>query len=143
MEFEPKDGDFKNIGQMTGGNFSKDCNAANATNLPSRCGLNDPGNNRSAVSTTQIDEIYGELFEYARDGLELRGVSTRDARRYIKPLRERVDRRMTPARFKHDIVKDRVEKATPLAEAIWGMQSTYIENQRDTLIEGSFVDWLA
>jgi len=78
--------------------------------------------------------IYNELFEYARDGLELAGLSSEDAHHYIRPLRERFDRRTTPARWKYDHVSEAVESGTPLTEAIWGMQSEYIE--------GSFADWL-
>ncbi|MEF8812719.1 MAG: hypothetical protein V5A55_02755 [Halovenus sp.] len=94
------------------------------------------------TETTAIDEICGECFEYARDGLELRGLSTEAARRYIRPLRERLDRRTTPARWKHEHVATSVEAGVPLAEAIWGMQAEYIDNQRGTLVEGSFTDWL-
>jgi len=93
--------------------------------------------------TTDVDEIYGELFEYARDGLELKGLSTEDARRYIRPLRERLDRRITPARWKFGYVRRRVQEGVPLAEAIWGMQAQYIREQEATLIDGEFVDWLA
>ncbi|WEL18721.1 Glutamate-cysteine ligase, GCS2 [Halorhabdus sp. SVX81] len=93
--------------------------------------------------TTAIDELYGDLFEHARDGLELRGFSTEQAHRYIKPLRERLDRRMTPARFKHDYVRRQVRDGVPLGEAIWGMQAEYINRQRETLLEGTFIDWLA
>ena len=92
--------------------------------------------------TGAIDEICGECFEFARDGLELRGFSTEEARRYIRPLRERLDRRTTPARWKHDHVKGSVEANVPLAEAIWGMQAEYIDRQRETLVEGCFTDWL-
>ncbi|MFW5973841.1 MAG: hypothetical protein ACOCPZ_00470 [Natrialbaceae archaeon] len=92
--------------------------------------------------TTAIDEICGECFEFARDGLELRGLSTEEARRYIRPLRERLDRRTTPARWKHEHVRGSVEANVPLPEAIWGMQAEYIDRQRDTLVEGSFTDWL-
>ena len=94
------------------------------------------------VETTAIDEICGECFEFARDGLELHGFSTEEARRYIRPLRERLDRRATPARWKHDHVRESVEAGVPLAEAIWGMQAEYVNRQDETLIEGSFVDWL-
>jgi hypothetical protein len=93
--------------------------------------------------TTATDRLYSELFEYARDGLELGGLTTSEARQYIRPLRERVDRRMTPARWKHDHVAAEVEANTPLGEAIWGMQSRYITRQEETLIEGCFADWLA
>jgi len=94
------------------------------------------------ATTTSTDEIYGELFEHAREGLERCGLSTEAAHEYIRPLRERVDRRLTPARWKHDYVSGRVDENVPLAEAIWGMQSTYIRQQRETLLNGSFVDWL-
>ena len=93
--------------------------------------------------TTAIEAIYDDLFEHARDGLELRGLSTEQARRYIRPLRERLDRRLTPARYKHDFVRRQVREGVPLGEAIWGMQSRYIRKQRETLLEGTFIDWLA
>ena len=92
--------------------------------------------------TTAIEEICGECLEFARDGLELRGLSTQTARRYIRPLRERLDRRTTPASWKRTRVRDQIDDGVPLTEAIWGMQSRYIEAQRETLIEGSFTDWL-
>ncbi|MEA5388776.1 hypothetical protein VB779_18295 [Haloarculaceae archaeon H-GB11] len=92
--------------------------------------------------TQRTDRIYSELFEYARDGLELAGLSTEEARRYIRPLRERVDRRTTPARWKFDIVSEQVDDNVPLTEAIWGMQSRYVREQEATLLNGSFVDWL-
>ena len=95
-----------------------------------------------AGDTTDTDVLYAELFEYARDGLELRGLSSEEANRYIRPLRERADRRMTPAGWKHDQVRERVESGVPLGEAIWGMQAEYVGRQRETLVEGSFVDWL-
>ncbi|WP_254272725.1 hypothetical protein [Haloarcula marina] len=94
------------------------------------------------ATTTATDELYGELFELAREGLEQRGLSAEEAHQYIRPLRERVDRRRTPARWKHDYVRRRVEERVPLGEAIWGMQSTYIHRQRETMLDGSFVDWL-
>jgi len=94
------------------------------------------------ATTTATDEIYGELFEHAREGLEGRGLSTEAAHEYLRPLRERVDRRMTPARWKHDYVSQRVEENVPLAEAIWGMQAAYIRQQEETLLEGTFLDWL-
>ena len=92
--------------------------------------------------TTTIDEICGECFEFARDGLELRGLSTEEARQYIRPLRERLDRRTTPARWKHEHVRGSVEAGVPLTEAIWGMQAEYIERQRETLVEGCFTEWI-
>jgi len=94
------------------------------------------------TETTSTDRIFGELFEAAREGLEHRGLSTEEARRYVRPLRERADRRTTPARWKHDHVAAAVDDNIPLPEAIWGMQSTYVSRQSETLLDGSFVDWL-
>jgi hypothetical protein len=94
------------------------------------------------AETDSIDRLYGELFEAAREGLERHGLSTEQARRYVRPLRERVDRRMTPARWKHRRVADAVDENVPLAEAIWGTQSAYVDRQAETLLEGTFVDWL-
>ncbi|MFB6165231.1 MAG: hypothetical protein ABEJ31_08745 [Haloarculaceae archaeon] len=98
--------------------------------------------NADAAETTDNEEIYHELFEYARDGLELRGIDSEVAHEYIRPLRERVDRAATPARWKHGLVEREVERGVPLTEAIWGMQAEYVDRQRETLIEGTFADWL-
>jgi len=94
------------------------------------------------AETTDIDVICNELFEYARDGLEGRGLSAEQAHEYIRPLRERLDRRTTPARWKHERVRSAVEAGVPLTEAIWGTQAEYVDNQSGTLIEDSFCDWL-
>jgi len=94
------------------------------------------------AETTDIDAICSELFEYARDGLEGRGLSAEQAHQYIRPLRERLDRRTTPARWKHERVRAAVEAGVPLAEAIWGTQAEYVDHQDGTLIEDSFCDWL-
>jgi hypothetical protein len=96
-----------------------------------------------AAETTDVEEIYAELFELARDGLELRGLDAAEATRYIQPLRERVDRGVTPAGWKHGLVRRAVDRGEPFPQAVWGMQSRYIDNQEETLVEGTFVDWLA
>jgi len=94
------------------------------------------------TETDDVDETYGELFELARDGLEIRGVPAETAHTYLWPLRERVDRRLTPARWKHEDVRRHVEENVPLAEAIWGMQSRYVREQSRTFLDGTFADWL-
>jgi hypothetical protein len=94
------------------------------------------------AETGSVEAICHELFEFARDGLEVRGLSAEQAHEYIRPLRERLDRETTPARWKHERVRADVEAGVPLAEAIWGMQSAYIGHQSETLIEGVFTDWL-
>ena len=93
-------------------------------------------------TTTDTDVIYGELFEYARDGLSLRGLSDPEIDEYLRPLAERVERRTTPARWKHRKVNRAVKAGTPFAEAVWGMQADYVDHQESTLVEGTFIDWL-
>ena len=94
------------------------------------------------VETTDIEVICEECLDFARDGLELRGFPTAEAQRYLRPLRERLDRGKTPARWQHDHVRDSVESGVPLTEAVWGVQSEYIDRQAETLIAGCFTDWL-
>jgi hypothetical protein len=94
------------------------------------------------ATITDVEEICGECLEFARDGLELRGFSTEEAQRYLRPLRERLAHQTTPASWQHDNVRESVDEGVPLTEAVWGMQSEYIDRQQETLIEGCFADWL-
>jgi len=94
------------------------------------------------TETTDSAVVFDELFEAARDGLELRGLDEDEVDRYVRPLEARWETGLTPARWKHREVSRRVKHGVPLGEAIWGMQADYIDRQRDTLIEGCFTDWL-
>jgi hypothetical protein len=55
MEFEPKNGNFTKTGQISGGNFTDDCDSGDASDSPKRCGMND--SERDAVSTAQIKKV--------------------------------------------------------------------------------------
>ena len=92
--------------------------------------------------TTDVRKLYEDLFAHAKDGLTLRGLSEDEAAKYCWPLRQRVRQRMTPARWKHQRVSDRLDDGEPFEEAIYGMQRTYIENQAETFLDGSFAEWL-
>jgi hypothetical protein len=94
------------------------------------------------TETTDTDALFEELFDAARDGLELRGLSDADVDRYVRPLEARWEAGLTPARWKHREVARRVNHGVPLGQAIWGMQADYIDWQRETLIEGCFTDWI-
>jgi hypothetical protein len=94
------------------------------------------------AETTDSEVLFAELFDLARDGLELRGLDETEIERYVGPLAERVEKGKSPARWKHDRVRAAVDAGVPLTEAIWGMQAEYIDRQEDSLIEGSFADWL-
>ncbi|KAB7515282.1 hypothetical protein DM867_04210 [Halosegnis rubeus] len=93
--------------------------------------------------TTNTETLYAELFEFARSGLERSGVSPEEANRYLRPLRERVDRGVTPASWKRTRVHERFDAGEPFTEALWGMQAEYLDEQEGTLIEGTFTEWLS
>ena len=92
--------------------------------------------------TTDVDAIYDDLFEAARRGLERRGLDAGGADRYLGPLRARVTERLTPAEWKRERVRDRLDEGDDLEAAIGEMQRRYVDRQSETLIEGSFADWL-
>jgi hypothetical protein len=91
---------------------------------------------------TDAEAILTELLDYARDGLRLRGLSESDADEYLAPLRVRIAEGVTPARWKHEEVRRRVEDDASLAEAIRGMQTEYVRRQSETLVSGTFREWL-
>jgi hypothetical protein len=97
---------------------------------------------KNGDETTHPGTVFGEILEYARDGLSLRGLSDDEIDEYLRPVARRVETGTTPARWKYDAVREAVDAGTPFAEAIWGMQASYIDHQAETLIDGSFVDWL-
>lgn len=98
---------------------------------------------RSGTETNDTTAIFADLFESARDGLTMRGLTAPAADAYLRPLEGRVNHRITPARWKHGRVRERIAAGDSLEEAIRGMQSAYIARQQDTLITGSFLDWLS
>ncbi|WP_049922041.1 hypothetical protein [Halopiger djelfimassiliensis] len=93
--------------------------------------------------TTDRTQRYDELFSAARDGLETRGLSEAAIDRYLEPLWARFERGITPAAWKRRRVEARLEAGAPLDEALPAMQRSYVERQRETLLEGTFADWLA
>jgi hypothetical protein len=92
--------------------------------------------------TTDPGAVYDDLFSHAVDGLRTAGCTAEEAEAYVAPLRTRVESGVTPAAWKRDRVGKRVEAGEPLEAAIPAMQRRYVANQTETLLEGSFADWL-
>jgi len=92
--------------------------------------------------TTDRDRVYEDLFAHARDGLVTAGCSEAEADAYLRPLSERVAAGATPAAWKLREVETRLDDGADLADAVVATQRAYITNQEETLLEGSFVDWL-
>lgn len=91
--------------------------------------------------TTAAEILYDDLLKQAQAGLESVGVPESDAERYLDPIRWRVQNRTTPATWKRTGVRRRLDAGTELDQAIVETQRAYVENQRRTLIGGTFADW--
>jgi len=92
--------------------------------------------------TTDCLALYEDLLAHAEDGLTNRGLSEEEAAKYLYPLRRRVRQRVTPASWKREQVQAALEDGDDLAGAIEGMQQRYVARQSETLLEGSFADWI-
>ncbi|GAA0230853.1 hypothetical protein [Haladaptatus pallidirubidus] len=92
--------------------------------------------------TTDTEELFADLFAHAKDGLQARGLSDEQAAKYLWPLRQRARHGITPAKWKKNEVRERIEDGASLEGAIAEMQERYIEKQTDTLIDGSFANWV-
>ncbi|QFU83699.1 hypothetical protein [Natronorubrum aibiense] len=92
--------------------------------------------------TTDCLDLYEDLLAHAEDGLTNRGLSEEQAAKYLYPLRRRVRQGVTPASWKHEQVSAAVADGASLSEAIHTMQRQYVRQQEETLLEGSFADWI-
>ena len=93
-------------------------------------------------TTTNARELFDDLLAHAADGLESAGCSEEEAAYYVDPLRQRAETATTPAAWKRSEVRQRLDDGDSFAEAVTGMQRTYVDRQKETLLEGCFTDWL-
>ena len=92
--------------------------------------------------TGEHEAIYADILDAASKGLQRRGLSQEEAATYIYPLRQRARHHVTPADWKRDRVRDHLDDGRDLENAIYEMQYEYLQNQRETLLDGSFADWV-
>jgi hypothetical protein len=92
--------------------------------------------------TTDTEELYADLLDHAEDGLQARGLSEEESATYLWPLRQRARHGVTPASWKREQVRERLDDGDSFEDAVYGMQRAYVQRQTETLIEGSFADWL-
>ncbi len=88
--------------------------------------------------TTDLDDIYGELFHHAERGLREHGVAEDTVERYLEPLKERWRQRTSPSEWKIREVEDGMEDGLSFEDAVHEMQREYIGRSGD----GCFADWL-
>ncbi|MFB6124492.1 MAG: hypothetical protein ABEJ59_00860 [Halanaeroarchaeum sp.] len=92
--------------------------------------------------TTDGDAMYADLFEEARAGLVSRGFTENQAAEYLWPLRRRARHGITPADWKRERVRENLAAGMDFQTAVHEMQRTYVERQRETLLDGTFADWV-
>ncbi len=92
--------------------------------------------------TRDLARTYEDLLAHAEEGLQMRGLGEDEAARYTHPLKARVRRRMTPARWKHERVAAAVDDGASFAAAVEDAQRSYVDAQRKTLLSASFAEWL-
>ena len=91
--------------------------------------------------TTDATAALRDLLDHAAEGLRAVGLGDETIDRYLEPLRWRLDTGTTPAGWKREQVRSRLDDGATFTAAIRGMQRQYIDTQADTLIDGDFRDW--
>jgi len=89
--------------------------------------------------TTDPDEIFAEIFEYAEYGLDVQGIDERTAASYLDPIRTRWRTGRTPSGWKKARVREHLHDGIDLPTAIERMQREYIRRSRET---ESFAEWI-
>jgi len=92
--------------------------------------------------TSDPGVVYDDLFAHAIEGLRNAGCTESAAESYVAPLQARVESGITPASWKRDRVRDRVENGDSLEKAVPAMQRAYVNEQTETLLDGAFTEWL-
>ncbi|ERH08056.1 MAG: hypothetical protein J07HN4v3_00421, partial [Halonotius sp. J07HN4] len=93
------------------------------------------------TETTDSTAAITDLLDHAAEGLRAVGLDDEAVDAYLQPLMWRVDNELTPAGWKREQVRGRLDDGDTLSEAIHGMQRAYIDNQSETLIDGDFREW--
>ncbi|QAU12595.1 hypothetical protein EKH57_07575 [Halorubrum sp. BOL3-1] len=96
---------------------------------------------RDGERTTDTDAVYGDLLDHAEAGLRTAGCAAAEAAQWVAPLRWRVANRTTPAGWKRDRVRERLDDGDDFATAVEDTQREYVDRQSETLIEGGFSAW--
>ncbi len=91
--------------------------------------------------TDDLELALTDLLEHAAEGLRAVGLDREAVDRYLQPLQWRIETGLTPAGWKRQQVRKRLDNGDSLAEAIQSTQRQYIDNQAATLIDGDFTDW--
>jgi len=97
--------------------------------------------NADGVETTDVDDLYADLFAVAAEGLERAGFDAEGIDAHLRPLWARVEARTAPADWKLQRLRTHGADGASLSSAVLAAQSDYLAEQDDTLVEGTFADW--
>ncbi len=92
--------------------------------------------------TRDHQRLYDDLFAHARDGLRAAGLADSTVDTYLHPLRARVEAGITPAAWKRARAREAAADGADLQTAIETAQRAYFTQQRDSLLDGTFIDWI-
>ncbi|QZA89243.1 hypothetical protein K0C01_03600 [Salinarchaeum sp. IM2453] len=95
------------------------------------------------LETRNHEAIYSDLLAHAADGLRSAGVPAQTVEEYLRPLRYRVYHEQNPAEWKRQRAREAADNGADLTEAIYQAQRKYMHRQAETLLDGSFAEWLA
>ncbi|MDY6764404.1 MAG: hypothetical protein SV377_01750 [Halobacteria archaeon] len=98
--------------------------------------------NSDGERTTDMKDMYDEIFEFGLHGLEYHGFDGGTAYDYLWPLKKRFEEDITPASWKRRRVLQRLSGESDFRNAVESMQREYIRKQDETLLDGTFVDWI-
>ena len=93
---------------------------------------------RDGDRTTAADRLYPELFDLAASGLRDRGLADSRIDKLLTPVRRRWETGTTPAGWKQDRVRDRLNDGTGFGTAVTDTQREY---RRLAATHERFVDW--
>ena len=92
-------------------------------------------------SVPSTDAVFADLFRCAHAGLETAGLDADEATAVLEPLRARVDDRRTPAGWKREQVRERLDAGDSFETAVRGAQRAYLHEQAATFEDGRFDAW--
>ncbi len=95
----------------------------------------------SRSATSGADDVFRDLLDHAAVGLRAAGCSEAEADSWLAPLRYRAKHGTTPADWKREAIRTRLDDGETFANAVHGMQRSYIEKQSETLVSGGFSAW--
>ncbi|QLH80767.1 hypothetical protein [Halosimplex pelagicum] len=89
--------------------------------------------------TGDSEEIFAELFEYARRGLDEQGVDEATRDRYLDPIEARWDAGVTPSAWKKARVREHLADGVDLETALARMSEEYVDLSRE---REHFAEWV-